>query len=293
MYIEPEQFTPAAAGRVFCEGPQISSLLEKGSGEVNEDMVLVGKRTFGVFDGATSLMPAMYACGHTGECHTGGYLAAQACHDTFAAEDGGLLAAARRANETIRVRAEDAGVDFRCKEELWSASAAVVRLEDEHFSWCGIGDCRIVVVHSDGRHTVLTGEYDHDAPTLQSWRRKAGGATAGIMEVMAAEILRVRRGMNRDYGVFSGEAEALTFLDHGTMALAGVRDIIIYSDGLDLPRKNPLAARDMQTFLDIYERGGLYTLHQRVRKTQLEDLSCTTYPRFKIHDDISAIALRF
>jgi len=255
-------------------------------------MILVGERTFGVFDGATSLMPALFACG-SGKSQTGGYLAAQACHDAFAAEENDLLVSARRANETIRNRALAAGVDYRRKEELWSASAAVVRLGRDHFSWCGIGDCRIVVVYDDGCHQVVTKDLDHDAVTLQSWRQKARRSSAGIMEVMAEEILRVRRRMNKDYGVFNGEAEALSFLDHGRSSLAGVRDLIIFSDGLDLPRSNPRAEHDIPAFLDLYHRGGLSAVRRAVRKMQLEDLLCTRYPRFKIHDDIGAVALRF
>lgn len=287
MYIPPEQFAPAA-GRIADRRPRISSLLEKGSGRINEDLVLAGERTFGVFDGATSLVPAVFAGGHTG-----GYLAAQACRDAFAAEETDLLLSARRANETIRIQSLAAGVDYRRKEELWSASAAVVRLGQNHFSWCGIGDCRIVVVYGDGRHLVLTKGPNHDAATLLSWRQKAGRCSAGIMEVMAEEILQVRRRMNRDYGVFNGEAEALSFLGHGSSPLAGVRDIIIFSDGLDLPRNNPRADPDMGTFLDLYEGGGLSGVRRAVRTKQLEDLFCTRYPRFKIHDDIGAVALRF
>lgn len=287
MYLSPEQLSFSSSLTVTA--PRISTLLEKGSGEINEDVILRGKnRTYGVFDGATSLVQTSYTDGLTG-----GLLAAQICAQTFGESSKALSSCALQANAKIKAEAVAAGVNFKSKEELWSTSAAVIRFEDDSFSWCQIGDSHILVIYWDNSYRLLSVDPGHDRETLLAWKRHASAVSGTIMEVMAEEILQVRRGMNINYGVLNGEPEALNFLQSGEESLQGVKDIVLFSDGLLPPRKNPGAPIDLDAIVFWYNQGGLNAIREHVRTTELTDIGCRIYPRFKTHDDISAVALSF
>ncbi len=287
MFLSPEQLSFTSSLAVT--KPRISSLLEKGSGTINEDVILRGKnRIYGVFDGATSLVQTRYTDGLTG-----GLLAAQICAQTFGESNEALSASASQANARIKAEAVASGVDFKSKEEMWSTSAAVIRLEDDSFSWCQIGDSHILAIYWDNSYRLLSVDPEHDRETFQAWKRHAAVVSGTIMEVMAEEILQVRRGMNINYGVLNGEPEALEFLHSGEESLQGVRDIVLFSDGLLPPRRNPAAPIDLDTIISLYIQGGLTAIREHVRTTELTDIGCRIYPRFKTHDDISAVALSF
>lgn len=268
--------------------PDISTVLEKGSGDINEDEVLLGRRTFGVFDGATSLVPATFA----GQ-RTGGRLAVEICKEVFGEETDSLVVAAEKANREIRRQSLAAGVNFLHKEEQWSCSAALVRLYNGFLEWIQLGDCRLLIVRKDGGYQLLGRNPGQDIATLQQWRQKGGLARGPVTEVMAEEILAVRRKMNIDFGVFSGEQEALRFLETGRVDLDGISDVLLFSDGLDLPQEDPASTPDFERFIALYQKGGLEAVQAYVRARELEDISCTTYPRFKPHDDISGVAIDF
>ncbi len=287
MYLSPEQLPFSSSLTVTT--PRISTLLEKGSGPINEDVILRGKnQTYGVFDGATSLVQTRYTDGLTG-----GLLAAQICAQTFGELSEDLSACACQANAGIKAEAVASGVNFESKEGLWSTSAAVIRLEDDSFSWCQIGDSHILAIYWDNSYRLLSVDPGHDRETLLAWKRQAATASGTIMEVMAEEILHVRRCMNINYGVLNGEPEALDFLQSGEESLQGVRDIVLFSDGLLPPRKNPEAPIDLDAIVSRYNQGGLNAIREHVRTTELTDIGCRIYPRFKTHDDISAVALSF
>jgi serine/threonine protein phosphatase PrpC len=287
MYLSPDGFVSPAS---VTKSPRsrISTLLEKGSALLNEDELLLGKRTYGVFDGATSLLPGTLKNGQTG-----GKLAADICKAAFANEERSLESSAMAANCEIHAASSRAGVNFLRKEELWSCSAAVVRMLGNHFDWCQIGDCQILVIKEDGSYTLLGKTPDQDIETLQLWKERANISHESIMKTMSREILEVRRRTNIDFGVFNGESEAINFLRSGSEPLAGVEDILLFSDGLLLPQSDPEALPAWQQFIELYKKGGLQELGTHVRKLQLEDIGCCRYPRFKTHDDISAVALNF
>lgn len=286
MYSSAFQFeTPA---ETFLPRPRVATVYDKGSGSVNEDLLHTGGRTFGVFDGATSLISAQ-------ECNglSGGRIAAEICRDVFADEELDLSARAEKANRRIYSRSRAAGIDYQRKEELWSCSAAVLHLHADFFDWCQMGDCQILVIYRDGSYRLLTQNPGHDVDTLRLWQKRAADLNGNVLEIMADDVIRVRRRMNVDFGVFSGEKEALDFLDFGRESLAEVADVLLFSDGLFLPQENPGDSQDLAFFVSLYRQGGLERIWNYVRNRQLEDISCKKYPRFKTHDDISGVALSF
>lgn len=284
MYLSPQDYF--FTGNFAAHKPSIETLLEKGSGVINEDCIVIGEKTYGVFDGATSLSPTVFQ-GNL----TGGRLAAEICAAAFSDESLTLSQAAGRATQEIRRKAVASGVDYRRKEQIWSASGAIVRLHGDRFDWCQIGDCHIVAVYSDGSKRLLTEDSGQDLLTLRKWKEIAPGCSGTIMEHLADEIQAVRQTMNSAYGVLNGEVEALDFLKSGCQVLDNVRKILIYSDGLMLPQRNPESQQDLEMFVSLYDKGGLSCIRDYIRGKQLEDIGCRDYPRFKTHDDISAVAL--
>jgi hypothetical protein len=284
-------FSPVYTAHIIKRHKSVSAvetLLEQGSGTVNEDILIQAGDLYGVFDGATSLEKKTDAAGKTG-----GLVAAESAARIFSRNGGSLPRLAAQANRTIRELMEAGGVDLTCRRYLWSTSCMVVRIDGDEAEWFQIGDSMALILYKDGSHRLLADPIDHDRETLSLWKQYGPKATGTIREHLADQILKVREGMNIHYGVLNGEPQALDFIRHGREPLAGVTDIILFTDGLFLPRTDPEQPEDMATFARLYRRGGLKSIHRRVRQVQSDDPRCTIYPRFKMHDDIAAIALQF
>ncbi|MFH0784973.1 MAG: protein phosphatase 2C domain-containing protein [Pseudomonadota bacterium] len=286
MYLSTDQFTlprPYSAN----PGYTVETLLEKGSGEFNEDVLLQAGDLFGVFDGATSLDRRRFAGGLTG-----GLLAANIAAHTFQKEHGGLASLATKANRRIHDTLLAENVSISERHRLWSTSLAVVRLATDRFEYCQTGDALILLIEDDGSYRLVTPEPDIDRQTLSLWKNTPTTQMDTIQELLAEQIRRVRLEMNVSYGVLNGEPEALNFLRHGYHDLVGVSDILLFTDGLFLPKENPLESDDWSCLVKLYRSGGLSSVRNHVRLLQQEDPTCRQYPRFKQHDDIAAVAIR-
>lgn len=146
-----------------------------------------------------------------------------------------------------------------------------------------------MLVYADGSCKVVGGAVDHDCNTLDLMRELGGRAKAMQTELMADQILKVRRGMNVDYGVINGEESAVKFARTGIESLSQVTDILLFSDGLELDRQND---DSVCRIVDLYKKDGLKNSRDYVRRQQNSDKAGILYPRFKHHDDISAVALQ-
>ncbi len=286
MYLSTDHFalphpSPAKSGYA------VETLLEKGSGAQNEDVLLQAGDLFGVFDGATSLDKRRFAGGLTG-----GLLAANIAADTFHKERGGLASLAARANRRIHDTLLAENVSMSERHRLWSTSLAVVRLADDSFEYCQTGDALILLIENDGGYRLVTPAIDIDRQTLHLWKNTPAAQTETIQELLAEQIQRVRLQMNVRYGVLNGEPEAVNFLRHGYHDLVGISDILLFTDGLFLPKENPLEGDDWSCLVNLYRSGGLRSVRDHVRLLQQNDPTCRQYPRFKQHDDIAAVAIR-
>ncbi len=266
----------------------VETITEKGSADLNEDVILEDDNVFGVFDGATSLHSDNLPAGMTG-----GLIAAQIAAHSFGHEAGDLVNRAKGANRKIGAAAGSEQLTAKEKHRLWSTSAAVVRIEESSFEFCQIGDCLIMAVRHDGSYTLLTPDTAHDRETLSLWKNSDVPAGLTIHEFLSEQIRTVRNKMNIFYGVLNGEPEALNFLRRGRQSLDGVQAILLFTDGLFLPKKDPHQLDNWSLFVDLYLSGGLAAIHEKVRFLELLDPDCRMYPRFKKHDDIAAIAIRF
>jgi serine/threonine protein phosphatase PrpC len=267
---------------------KVNTVFEKGTGSLNEDFHFIDGNLFGVFDGATSLSPRVYENGYTG-----GYLASNIAGDTFIKNNHTLHHLAINANMAIGDAMEKRGENLTDKRYLWSTSAAVIRLNKDDFEWIQIGDCLVLVIYEDGTHHILTDDFDHDLETLRLWKESGEKTTEPILSALRDQILKVRSRMNIDYGALNGEKEAISFLKSGSQKLKGIKHILLFTDGLFIPKQEPEERTDFDLFSKLFQMGGLEFIRDFVRDLEINDAGCRQYPRFKTHDDIAAISLTF
>lgn len=278
---------------------KIDHILEKGTGPVNEDRILLDQHLFGVFDGATSLADPADPAGST-EDHilpstaslpTGGARAASIARDVFARNHFPLPRLAGQANTAIRQAMNACGISEECAAQVWSTSAAVVRIKKDTAEWFKTGDSQILVIYEDGDHEILGRFPDHDYPSLSMMKKMQDNTLDN--PVLRRQVLSVRQGMNRTYGVLNGDDRARKFFSSGTISLADVRTILLFTDGLSLPCEDPAPEREYTRLVRSFKSLGLAGLHEKIRRIEKTDPHRKRFPRFKCHDDIAAIALTF
>jgi hypothetical protein len=270
------------------KGLAVQILEDPGSAAGTEDALFVGDRFFGVFDGATSLTGRSDVPGLRG-----GALAATIARDVFAS--GGkrpLAELAYEANHRIAEAMGAAQVDRSRPENRWGTTAAVVRIADEAVDWVSIGDSVMVAVFEDGTFRPLAMLHDHDR-TTKRLVAALGGPVAGRRERLQGDLLAVRALANIEYGVLNGEPAARGFVAAGREPLEGVRHLVLFTDGLLVPRADPDGDDDLAPIVSRFLEGGLEGVKDLVRRLEDGDLDCTAYPRLKPHDDMAAIALTF
>lgn len=264
----------------------IEIIHSQGSGVMNEDHYLIRDMRFGVFDGMTSLQKYVSPAGKTG-----GYLASRNTRDVFARE-GDLDSLAMTANYEIGQMMGLAEIDRSDPCNLWGTSAAVVDIDQEanELRWLKIYDSKILLVY-EAHHTFLGRTHDHDVPSLQLLKMLSTEDSPMENPGMIAEIERVRRLMNQDYGCINGSSNVGNYIDSDSLPLGGLQSVILFTDGLEYPKEDPLAENDWNRFVKGYREFGLRGLANGVRMMESLDPNCKKYPRFKQHDDIAAIAV--
>lgn len=295
MYLSPDNILNSSASPP-AEKPDPrflvnETLLEQGSGPVNEDMLATVNRLSIVCDGATTLHSAQRQS--AAQPTSGGQKAAGITASVFSGDpERNLLDSARRANELIRKAMIEEGLDLLEREQLWSTSFAAVQVNEDSIAWCQTGDCMILLIHRDGGAQLLTELPGQDREVLKTWQQIGARSSGTIQQNLAAEIAAVRGKMNKEFGVLNGENEALKFVSSGTVEADQISDVLLFSDGLFPPSTSPDNLFDAERFVQLYKRGGLKHIRNHVRSLQKDDPGCYRYPRFKMYDDISGVALK-
>nr|WP_242029317.1 protein phosphatase 2C domain-containing protein [Desulfuromonas acetoxidans] len=268
----------------FIVNLHIDTLWHQGSGQFNEDRVLIEDNLFGVFDGASSLVKNLY------DEKSGAWWAAQVAAAEFACNDDDLLNLARRSNRRLRAAMEQHGVDVADKLQRWSTSAAVFRMNGDDLEWVQTGDCLIMAIDRDGQHRLLTPYYNHDAETLLQWQQEPGETVDDALRRLRPQIERVRQRMNEDYGVLCGDERVESFLHHGRIRHGEFSHVLAFSDGL-FPPSSAGDDPDFEAIAERYLEDGLDGVGRWVRQQEKADPHCRQFPRFKPHDDMAAIAV--
>ncbi len=277
---------------------KITTIHDQGSGAINEDMYLVKKPLFAVFDGATSLNKYADKDGKTG-----GYLAASIAKEIFSKSGNlsnmPLYNLAIEANQSLERKMQQQEVGLANKLERWSTTAAAVRLAETHFDWLQVGDSFILVVYGDNSYQLLEKSDEHDKGWQCMWKRLVEQQHPRTKEIIQAEVESLRWKMNVTYGFINGEKEMQNFLRYGAKKLENVKSIILFTDGLVIPKEDPLAPDDFGKLVNLFNEGGLERMLQYVRNLERNDALGGVTPRrfykhfYKQYDDIAAVALSF
>ena len=283
----PPSSLPASAGPLQTSiQPKVNSLLEQGSGASNEDALLLENNLYGVFDGASSLLGGTY------NGHTGAWWASHLASNTVRKASGSLHNRLMAANESIRTSMEQCNISLHNRLGYWSTSAAIIELHENSFDYAQIGDALILTISQNGSYSLAAPYYNHDEETLSLWQQCASeNTTQCIYETLKEHIEKTRLQMNRTFGVLNGEKEAEQFISSGTMPLDNIAHILCFTDGLHLPSESPGSKGDFRRLVDCYLQNGLSGLYTEIRQQEATDPYCVRYPRFKQHDDASAIAI--
>jgi len=263
---------------------KIEHILEKGSGRINEDRLVMGKNLFGVFDGATSLDGACF-----GDGCTGGGIAADTARQVFSRNHYPLNFLGRSANAAILAKMKNHKVRLNRPENRWSTSAAVVRISDNCLEWLQTGDAFVILIHKDNSHRVLVDQEDHDFETLCLLKKEQNKTLSN--PVLKTQVKKIRSNMNKTYGVLNGDPEAEKFMHTGFAGLDRVQTILLFTDGLAVPSEMPEKKKKFTPLVDLFQRKGLKGLHRHIRQREKQDPNLNRFPRFKCHDDIAAIAI--
>ena len=143
-------------------GVQSENLLQKGSGALNEDALLIvpERGRFGVFDGATS-----YDKYTDKDGRTSGFLAAHFAEILFRRYPGDLKDSAYTANLAIAKAMREVGVDVSDKINRWNTALAVVEILQRKN------------VHIEGARTVIVGA-----------GRLVGAPSAWLLRKLGADV---------------------------------------------------------------------------------------------------------
>lgn len=266
----------------------VTTIYDRGSREINEDEFLIDDPLYAVFDGATSLVAYRDEHGLTG-----GKLAASIAKQTFAHNTKPLITVAIEANRAIRETMLSKKLDVTNTAHLWSTSMASIRIHDTNIECISIGDALILAIYENGTHKLLLPYENHDQETLTMWYHMPDKKGKNIREVLKEQMMKVRNNTNVTYGSMNGQPVAESFFSQTTVPLTNIASLVLFTDGLFIPTKNPSEPEDWQTFVDLYQASGLEGILQHVRKLESEDPDLIDYPRFKQHDDVSAIAIDF
>ena len=200
---------------------------------------------------------------------------------------------AEEANKRILNEMKKEGVETKRKEALWSTAIAALKINKNKIEFLTIGDCVILGVFEDGKFELLNGFEEHDLETMIEWSKIRDKKLEEKWKILKAQIEKVRLKTNVDYGSMNGEKEALKFIKSGKISKEGIESIILFTDGLIIPKKEPKEKEKWQMTVDIYQKNGLDGLLEHVRSLEKEDPECSKYPRFKQYDDVAAIGIDF
>ncbi|MDR7077338.1 hypothetical protein J2Y03_002362 [Neobacillus niacini] len=208
---------------------------------VSEDSIVLNEKinVYGVFDGATPLMPFKDESGRNGA-----YLASNIFKDYFFGlyrNNLSLVEGIMNANRMLREHMEKHKVNQEKYEELWSTCAAIIKIEqDGKISFAQLGDCMIIAEYQNGTIKALTRDTVKDISyRSKAWReeqRKQGVKLPDeeYYQDRTQQLIFNRSLANREngYTVANGKKEVLNFIQHGQVNISEIKTLLLITDGL-------------------------------------------------------------
>lgn len=184
----------------------------------------------------------------------------------------------------LRTRAPKGGY------EMPYASMMLVRPAADHIAYAAFGDCRMLVLHHDGRLS------DIGPPSLhrenEAARAKAFDATSKGPAEALPELRRLRSLVNTVEGFWLMAADPAV-ADHvnlGRVALAGPADVLLVTDGFHALAAD-YGAYDNAGLVAAARARGLDALYRELRAIERADPKGEKFPRFKPSDDATAMLI--
>lgn len=270
----------------------VQAITRQGIGEQNEDVILLDeeRQLFAVFDGASSLDHY-----HNKAGQTGGSIAAQTAKESFLQQNcKSLVEYFKMASDAIERSHINEGIDVSDPLHRFGTTVAAVWVHHNSIELLQCGDSTIIVIDLEGKATLPLGHENHDTVVLVEWKKLADAGKIGRAEIRPAIgglVDALRRNANNTYGVLNGDPRAETFVRHTIIPRTDAAHILLLTDGMYIPKTNPLQPDDWQKYATLYSEGGLSKLYAYVRSLELSDPDQVIYPRYKLHDDASAIAI--
>jgi protein phosphatase 2C-like protein len=200
----------------------------------------------------------------------------------------------------LAARQAEAWLDTRGADdsETPAASFAMVRMLDDEIEITRLGDCSVLVERQNGfvdvlRNAALERLELKIKQTIVELRVNGLEDLAEIQSRLlpALRAQRLRRNHAGGYGVLAPEPECLDLLRIERMPAAGVRRILLVSDGFYRLVDVYGTLRDAELIRRTEEQGADGLLAE-LRAIEAADPNGARYPRLKLGDDATAVLLR-
>lgn len=265
---------------------RVKSITEQGSVKASEDRYLIKDSVFAVFDGATDVSGkdlSIY------EMSPGEFAAEMLLKSLEKTADIGE--ALRQANAKI-----DDGIRLffaePTKQDRFTATATVVRLNDNRLEYWNVSDSYFFLINKMGKVVLPFEPYDQERELLAELRRRlAVKEIEDPIDELRELILARKNDVNKVFGGFNGEPEVFNFIKKGSVDLTDIASVLLFSDGMMYPQKDPNSPTDYQAMADLYLEGGVELMLDTVRELEESDSDFKKYPRFKMHDDATVVAI--
>ncbi|MDN9011643.1 protein phosphatase 2C domain-containing protein [Brevibacillus laterosporus] len=275
---------------------RMETFTSKGIGYLNEDALIVHPTLplYGVVDGVTSLHGYMNDLKQTD-----GYLASTTIARYFT-QIHRLIPLPEHistANLLIRLHMQEAGIDLSSKQKLWGAAVGIVTIEKHGISYAQTGDCMIFAVYENDNVRILTRPQVEvlEERTLRKWQEgiEHGLLSRTELSLFIRDLIIQNRELQNEphgYGVLNGEEQATEYVEYGRINRAGVKNVVIITDGLFWPLANQ-EKQDWSWMVHKILEMGLKDYAKALTKLEESDPECMKYPRFKTSDDKTGIIL--
>lgn len=264
----------------------VTRITEQGSIIHNEDRYLIKNNVFAVLDGATNVGRelSIYEM-------TPGEFAAETLRESLDETDGiedGLRLANTKIDDGIRQFFFEP-----TKQDRFSSTATVVRInENNTLDYWNVADSFFFLINKEGKVVVPFDLYEFDRNNLIELKKRLDNKDIeDPIEEMREIILTSKNEANKSYAVFNGEQEVFNLMKKGSVDLTNIATVVLFTDGMNYPSEDPTMPTDYQAMADLYLEGGVEHMLDTVREMEEEDPEFKKYPRFKMHDDATVIAV--
>lgn len=269
----------------------------QGNGIMNEDTAVMNERekVYAVIDGATSITSYRNELGHTG-----GYIAAHtlASRLQYVSPQDRIEDVVLQANQELRHKMEEAGIDDREKSNFWSTAFVVFRIHDTYIEYAQAGDCMLFAKYKDGALRIISRDQVAHVDRLTLQKRQDILANGDVGKETLFQLLYPTFYENRQkantldgYAVMNGEECLSDFIETGRFNRSCLTRLYAVTDGLFHCTEESDPDRVWKDMIARIDRMGLEAYATDLVQLEQSDSDCKQVPRLKISDDKTGIVV--